>query len=281
MTTADKRRSQGWCADVMRRKSKSFYFSTRILPRAKREAVEALYGVCRFADDAADEPNVPLELRLRILADVEHDVSMLRTAGYVSDAPWFPALHGALERFSIAIDDLLLLVRGCRGDVDGVQIRCMEDLETYSAAVAGTVGRCAMPVLGAHDEDSLRRAERLGIAMQFTNVLRDVEDDRRMGRNYMPVDEWSGAELCEVMRNLAGRARVYYRESTVLAGRIPNDGSRASLMMTSAVYEGILDKLQAGGFDPNKGRAHVGTVGKLTRAARSVIAAYAGLPTIR
>ncbi len=281
MRTADKQRSQAWCADVMRRKSKSFYFSTRILPRAKREAIEALYGVCRFADDAADEPDIPREVRLRILAGVERDLSMLRAVGHISPAPWFPALHDALERFSIAIDDLLLLVHGCRSDVDGVHIRCVEELETYSAAVAGTVGRCAMPVLGAHDEDSLRRAERLGIAMQFTNVLRDVEEDRRMGRNYMPLGERSGAELSEVMRHLAGRARVYYRESTVLAGGIPNDGSRASLMMTSAVYEGILDQLQARGFDPSGGRAHVGTVGKLTRAARSVIAAYVGLPTIR
>ncbi|MDQ6932986.1 MAG: squalene/phytoene synthase family protein, partial [Candidatus Eremiobacteraeota bacterium] len=107
MRTADRQRSQAWCADVMKRKSKSFYFSTRILPRAKREAIEALYGVCRFADDAADEPDVPREARLRVLAGVEHDVSMLRAAGYISEAPWFAALRSALARFSIAIDDLL------------------------------------------------------------------------------------------------------------------------------------------------------------------------------
>ncbi len=281
MSGADTEQSQAWCASVMRRKSKSFYFSTRVLPRAKREAVEALYGLCRFADDAADEPDIPREDRLHILDAVERDICSLRTSDVESDAPWSPALRRALYRFPIDIDDLLRLVRGCRSDVDGVQIRCMEELEAYSVAVAGTVGRCAMPILGAHDQDSLCRAERLGVAMQFTNVLRDVEDDRRMGRNYMPVDEWSGVELCDVMRNLAGRARVYYRESSVLATRVPNDGSRASLIMTSAVYQGILDKLEKRGFDPKRGRAHVSTVAKLTLAVRSLISSYAGLPTIR
>lgn len=265
----------------MRHKSKSFYFSTRILPRAKREAVEALYGVCRFADDAADEPDVRREVRLRILDAVERDISNLRTVDYASDAPWFPALHRALARFEIEIGDLLHLVWGCRSDVEGVKIRCMQDLATYSAAVAGTVGRCAMPILGAHDADSMHRAELLGIAMQFTNVLRDVEDDRRIGRNYLPVNEWSDLEVSEIMRKLAGEARTYYREARVLAARIPNDGSRASLIMTSTVYQGILDKLEKRGFDPSRGRAHVGTVGKLTCAVRSLVFAYAGLPTIR
>ncbi len=273
--------SQAWCAAVMRTKSKSFYFSTRILPRAKRKAIEALYGVCRFADDAADEPGLTAADRFNLLDAVRLDVSMARNTDWETDAPWFPALRHAMQRFEISIDDLLRLIRGCRSDVEGLGIGSMHDLETYSAAVAGTVGRCAMPVLGAGDKDSLRRAERLGIAMQFTNVLRDVDEDRRMGRNYMPVKEWPGMELRQVMRSVAERARSYYRESSVLAARVPNDGSRASLIMTSAVYAGILDKLEAGGFDPNRGRVHVGTIAKLTYAVRSMALVYAGFPTIK
>ncbi|GAC1658789.1 MAG: phytoene/squalene synthase family protein [Vulcanimicrobiaceae bacterium] len=273
--------SQAWCASVMHHKSKSFYFSTRILPTEKREAVEALYGICRFADDAADEPGYVRADRLAVLQSVEDDVTQVRNLGYDSAAPWFAALRRAAVRFEIDIADLVRLVRGCRSDVDGEPVRTMQQLESYSSAVAGTVGRCAMPILGAADEESLRRAERLGIAMQFTNVLRDVGEDKRMGRNYMPVDDFPGAPQSDVMRAVAAHARLYYREAKILAARVPNDGSRAALIMTGAIYEGILDKLESKRFDPHCGRVHIGTFGKITRAVRSVAFAYAGLPTIR
>ena len=281
MTAAGADRSQSWCAAVMKRESKSFFFSTRILPRKKREAVEALYGVCRFADDAADEPGLTAEERFAVLDAVERDIAMLRSAGHASDFPWFPALQCAFACFPISTFEVTRLVRGCRDDVDGVEVRSMDDLERYAGAVAGTVGRCAMAILGASDADSLARGERLGIAMQFTNVLRDVEEDRRMGRNYLPLEEFSGKPAQEVMKVVSARARLYYRESQVLASRVPNDGSRASLVMTGAVYEGILDKLESRGFDPRLGRAHVGTIGKITRALRSCAFVYAGLPTIK
>lgn len=273
--------SQRWCVAVMKREAKSFFFSTRILPRAKREAVEALYGLCRFADDAADEPGLERAARLAAFEVLLADVQLLRIPKASCDAPWFAAVARAFERFPIALADVEALVLGCRGDVEGTDVSTMDDLERYSAAVAGTVGRCSLAILGANDADSLQRGERLGIAMQLTNVLRDVEEDRKLGRNYLPLRQFSGMPVPDVMRAVALRSRELYRESDVLARRVPNDGSRASLMMTSDVYEGILDRLEARGFNPNAARAYVNTFGKVRRAARSAFAAYAGLLTMR
>lgn len=273
--------SQRWCVAVMKREAKSFFFSTRILPRAKREAVEALYGLCRFADDTADEPGLQSAQRLAAFETLLAEIRLLREPQAHCEAPWFPALARAFERFPIDLADVEALVLGCRSDVEGAQIATMDDLERYAAAVAGTVGRCSLAILGANDPDSLARGERLGIAMQLTNVLRDVEEDRTLGRNYLPLQAFAGTPVREVMRAVALRARCLYRESDVLASRVPNDGSRVSLMMTSDVYEGILDRLEARGFDPSAGRVYVTTLGKFRRAARSAFAAYAGLPTMR
>ena len=209
------------------------------MPRAKREAVEAVYGVFRTADDIADLPGLEIAARHVALARIERDLAHVRDANYESDAPWFLGVRRAFERFPIAIEDALRLIRACRRDVDGFACETMEDLERYCAAVAGTVGRCAMPILGAGDADSLERAERLGIALQLTNVLRDVEADRGIGRSYLPR-ALAGEPIAEIVRRIAEQARKYYREAPILAKRLPNDGSRFALLAAADLYEGVL-----------------------------------------
>ncbi len=273
--------SQLWCARVMRAHAKSFYFSTRILPRRKREAVEALYGLFRSADDLADEPGFTREERERGLARILDELATVRVSGAHGSEPWYPAVRRAFERFPIDPADARRLIEGCRSDLDPAPIRTLADLYAYSAAVAGTVGRCSMPILGASDADSLERGERLGIAMQYTNVLRDVDEDRALGRSYLPSEMLARADERAVMREIAAAARTYYREGRVLAARVPNDGSRAALLMTSEIYGGIVDRLEARDFDASRGRAYVSTGEKLRRALRCVVEAYTGFATIR
>ena len=274
-------RSQAWCAKVMREHAKSFYFSTRVLPRRKREAVEALYGLFRSADDLADEPGFTLAERERGFVCILRELDTVRDDGAVGDAPWYPAVRRAFERFPIDIGDARRLVEGCRGDLDPKPILTLGDLYAYSEAVAGTVGRCSMPILGASDRDSLARGERLGIAMQYTNVLRDVEEDRANGRCYLPSAMLVRGDERSVMREIANAARAYYREGRVLAARVPNDGSRAALLMTSDIYGAILDRLERRDYDPAVGRAFVSTGEKVRRAFRCVIEAYTGFATIK
>lgn len=273
--------SQAWCAAIMRAHAKSFYFSTRLLPQAKREAVEALYGLFRTADDLADEPGLSSAQRRDGLAAIKSDLALLDQAETGSEAPWFAAVHRAFARFPIDIHDALRLVQGCESDLNTPHIHTLEDLERYSAAVAGTVGRTSMPILGAADADSLERGERLGIAMQLTNVVRDVEEDAQFGRDYLPRLSYPDATTGEIMRIIALRARELYSEALVLASRVPNDGSRAALLMTADIYGGILDRLERNGFDPARGRVFVPLHEKLWRGLRCFAIAHVGRATIK
>jgi phytoene synthase len=265
----------------MRVHAKSFYFSTRLLPSAKRQAVEALYGLFRTADDLADEPGIPLERRHAEFDAMLDAIEHLRADGYTSGAPWFAAVHDTVHRYPIDLGDIRRLVIGCRSDLETPRIETLDDLYRYSAAVAGTVGRASMPILGGADDDSRERGERLGIAMQYTNIIRDVAEDRALGRNYLPHATFPDASEAQIMRELTAIARGYYREARVLAGRVPNDGSRAALLMTAEIYGGILDRVEALEFDPERGRAFVPRREKLIRAARCLFEAYTGFATIK
>lgn len=273
-------KSRRWCRHVMRVHAKSFYFSTRILPPHKRNAVEALYAICRTADDAADEPGFRAEDRRVTLEQIARDVAHLRDAHYTARAPWFASAQDAFASFPIPIPEVLRLIAGCTSDIEGRTIGTMDDLERYANDVAGTVGRCAMAILGAADDDSLLRGERLGVAMQLTNVLRDIDEDTRMGRNYLPL-EASGVSPVEIARAIARRAHELYREADVLARRVPNDGSRAALVLTRIMYEAILEKIEQRGFAVGMGRAHVSFAEKTYLAARGLLVFYTGLKTIK
>lgn len=269
-----------YCRRVMRRHARSFYFATRVLPLEKRRGIEALYTFFRSVDDAVDEGRTSDELRRAQLQDFRCAVQSLSCQREARSEPWFAALSTAFERYSLDERPLLELIDGCESDLDGVNFERMDDLERYARAVAGTVGRSVMPVLGASDEDAMMLGERLGVAMQLTNVLRDVDEDRSLGRNYLPMREFAGADCKDVMRFVAARARSYYQSGRTVAKRVPNDGSRAALLMAATFYEGILTRLERRGFEP-AGRAYVGKVAKWGLAAKCFVSAYTGLAIIK
>ncbi|HZP65340.1 MAG TPA: squalene/phytoene synthase family protein, partial [Rudaea sp.] len=218
--------------------------------------------------------------RTRLL-HYRRDVAGLGVRSYESRHEWFPALAAAYADFSLDVRPLAELIDGCESDLDRVDVRTTVEMEAYARAVAGTVGRCVIPILGASDADSLKRAERLGIAMQYTNILRDVADDRAMGRNYLPLAEFPHETASSVMRRVAAKARRYYREASPLHVRLPNDGSRAAFLMASSFYERILRGIEARCFDPEGSRVVVSGARKLELAARCMITAYTGLAIIR
>ncbi|HUY41100.1 MAG TPA: squalene/phytoene synthase family protein [Candidatus Dormibacteraeota bacterium] len=220
----------------MKREAKSFFLATRLLPRAKRQAVEAVYGLFRTVDDVADEGNATGDERRRKLDAIALTVERIRDPGHEADDAWFPAVRDAFASFPIQSKDALRLIAACRAEVDGVVCDTPEALEAYCAAVAGTVGRCAMAILGAGDADALDRAERLGIALQLTNILRDLGKDREIGRNYLP-----GVLSSD---DVIARARTYYKEAGILARRLPDLGSRLAVIAAAKLYERKLTRLR-------------------------------------
>jgi 15-cis-phytoene synthase len=269
-----------YCRRVMRLHARSFYFATRVLPLEKRRGIEALYAFFRGVDDAVDEGDASSEERRSDLQRFRNAIQSLSGSGERSSEPWFAALSSAFERYELDTQPLLELIDGCESDLGSVNFERMSDLERYARAVAGTVGRSVMPVLGACDEEAITLGERLGVAMQLTNVLRDVDEDRRLGRNYLPMREYPGAASKDVMRFVALRARAYYESGRAVAKCVPNDGSRAALLMAATFYEGILTKLERRGFEP-VGRAYVGSAAKWGLAAKCLVSAYTGLAIIK
>jgi phytoene synthase len=269
-----------YCRRVMRLHARSFYFATRVLPLEKRRGIEALYAFFRSVDDAVDEGDVGNEERRVRLQRFRTAIHSLSGSGEGSSEPWFAALSSAFERYELDPSPLLELIDGCESDLGCVNFERMADLERYARAVAGTVGRSVMPVLGASDPEAISLGECLGVAMQLTNVLRDVDEDRRLGRNYLPVREFAGAASKDVMRFVAARARAYYQSGRTVARQVPNDGSRAALLMAATFYEGILTRLERRGFEP-AGRAYVGSAAKWGLAAKCLVSAYTGLAIIR
>ncbi|HWA43849.1 MAG TPA: presqualene diphosphate synthase HpnD [Hypericibacter adhaerens] len=171
-------------AERVERSGTSFYWSMRLLPRAKREAMFAIYAFCRAVDDIADEP-APLESKQAGLAEWRAEIERLY-AGRPTHAV-ARALVDPVRRFALRREDFLAVIDGCEMDAHGpVVAPDWSTLRLYCARVAGAVGHLSVHVFGAPDRQGYKLAAALGEAVQLTNLLRDVAEDARDGRLYLP-----------------------------------------------------------------------------------------------
>lgn len=168
----------------MNRRS-SFYWAMRLLPRAQRDAMFAIYDYCRVLDDIADGPGAADDKRAR-LAVMRGAVAALFETG-VALHPTLAALAPAIRRYDLPRSELEALVDGMAMDVDGpLRAPSLVDLDLYCRRVAGAVGRLAVRVFERPDADHL--AILLGEALQLTNILRDIGEDADLGRLYLPAE---------------------------------------------------------------------------------------------
>jgi phytoene synthase len=179
------------CEEITRAEAKNFSYGIRLLPTPKRRAMSALYAIARRIDDIGDGDAAPAAKQVA-LAEVRKDVAEVASdpsAG--GDDPVLVALADASRRYPIPMTALDELIDGCEMDVNGVTYRTFDDLVVYCRRVAGTVGRMSLGVYGCLDPvrgESL--ADSLGVALQITNILRDIVEDRdTMGRIYLPSDD--------------------------------------------------------------------------------------------
>jgi phytoene synthase len=256
------------CHGIVRFHSKSFSLSSRFLPYEKRRAVWAVYAFCRTADDIVDRVGDPAER----LAAIDAWESQLRSAyaGHASN-PIYRAFADALARFDLPIAAALDLLRGARMDISVNRYATYAELSDYCYLVASTVGVLTMPVLGASSaDDPSSYAVTLGRAMQLTNIVRDVGEDARMDRIYLPADEmalfrYTEADLFAgtvderfvgLMRFQIERARRLYREAEPgIAKLLPE--SRYAVRLAMHLYRSILDAVEANGYDVFTRRAYV------------------------
>jgi 15-cis-phytoene synthase len=252
------------CRAVLERHSKSFALATRFLSREEGDDIAALYAWCRRADDAIDVPGV--EAPAVALARLERELDRLY-AGEEQREPVLSAFQRVVQRKQIPEEYPRALLRGLAMDVAKVRYATLEELLHYCFNVAGTVGLMSCHVFGLTDARALQRAAHLGIAMQLTNVSRDVLEDSRNGRVYLPelllAKRRAGSRAIRgVLAKLLDVAEQYYRSADQGIRALP---WRAALAVRAArlVYSAIGRRIRANGYDLLRGRTVVTRARKL------------------
>ena len=278
------------CREAIRTGSLSFHAASRLLPARVRDPALALYAFCRLADDAVDDSadKAPAVLALRDRLDLVY-------AGTPRNAPADRAFAAVVQDFDMprALPEALL--EGLTWDAFGRQYETLSDLLAYSARVASAVGAMMCVLMRVRDADALARACDLGLAMQLTNIARDVGEDARAGRLYLPL-EWMAEEgirpetfLCSPLpdprlqrltRRLLGEAQAFYQRSEAGVAVLPL-ACRPGIFAARHVYAGIGGAVARLGYDSVSQRARTTSGQKLGWLALSVARAAASvvLPT--
>jgi 15-cis-phytoene synthase len=257
---AEVTRSYAECRRVARESASNFYYAFFMLPPAKRDALCALYAFMRLVDDVSDTVGSDVDKRgglARWRAALDAAV-----AGDVAGHPILPAFADTINRFQIPPRYFHDLISGAEMDLTVGNYTTFERLREYCYRVAGTVGLTCLHVFGFDDPHAPDLAEKLGIAFQLTNILRDVPKDYEIGRVYLPqedLDRFSVAPanlgtgpLTPALRDLfafeAARARDFYREGVQLIPLVHSD-ARAALWALARIYSGLLNRIDARDYD--------------------------------
>jgi phytoene synthase len=295
------------CSAIAQREAKNFYYSFRVLPEHKRDAMCAVYAFMRRADDISDDEKLPVAERREVMGRWLEAWRTARRSG-VSDDPVFLALNDTQKRF--AIPDALLedLVRGTTMDLGKSQPGVVEvavaseqgspartfqiyenfdGLYRYCYLVASVVGLVCIRIFGYSDPRAELLAEKTGVAFQLTNILRDVSEDAERGRIYLPLGDLEAKRVSvehlvlaaqnrekpETVSNLlaleASRAREFYASAEELLLLIDRD-SRAALWVLVTIYRGLLERIVARNYDVFSERVSVPTSKKLMILAQGM-----------
>lgn len=253
--------------------SRSFYFASGLLPEEKRAAVRALYAFCRTVDDIVDETS-----------DAERDCqldywrTMVETASFADNDLIAAAWADALTRYHIPRRYALQLIDGVARDLSQSRYQTFEELATYCYGVASTVGLMSMYIVGFESDEAIPYAIKLGVALQMTNILRDVGEDYRNGRLYLPREELTFYGIPEsdiargrvtdnwrqFMKFQLDRTRQLYEASWEGVKMLEREGQLA-IGAASVFYEGILHEIEKNDYNVFSCRASLSTLRKVSR----------------
>ena len=266
-------------ARITRREARNFAWGIAVLPRPKRLAIAALYAFARRVDDIADDAALPVEERRRGLAACRAAVEALPEAP-AADAV-LVALADATQRYDVPRSALLDLVSGGLMDAEKTRYATWEELREYCRCVAGAVGLACVAVYQPSDPVAAPpRAEALGLALQQINIMRDVAEDWRLGRVYLPQDELERFGVAEadlaagrvspawhaLMEHQGRRAETLMRDGLDL---LPLLDRRSALCVRAfaGIYRGLLVQMRGRGYDVFSSRPQLSAVGKVRAVA--------------
>lgn len=271
--------------------SKSFYFATRFFPPDLARAAHAVYWFCRTTDDLVDEAE-SIDAGRRDLDAWERSVRSA-FAGATPETPVLRAFFEAVREYSIPAAYPVDLIAGVRMDLERVRYRTFDELRVFCYRVASTVGLMMSKVIGFRDPSmetkGLEHAIELGIAMQLTNILRDVGEDLRLGRIYLPAEETDrfgygereleagviDSRFRSLMQFQIDRARAYYALAEPGIGMLDPRGA-FSVRLASDVYRGILQAIERNDYDVFSRRAVVPARRKYRMMASALIQRFSG-----
>jgi len=239
------------CERVTRQRAGNFFYGIRLLPPAKRRAMCAVYAFAREVDDVGDG-DLPSESKLAALDGIQNH--LYASNGGATRPPMNVALDDAIQRFELPVDALQDLIEGVRMDVYPEAFESFDELVIYCRRVAGSIGRLCLAIFGASDQErAFRLADDLGVAMQLTNILRDVREDATNGRVYLPREdlirfevpefpEGSPEALSALIEFQAARAREWFDRGLELVPLLDTRSASCVLAMTG-IYRRLLDRI--------------------------------------
>ena len=281
--TSPPTRAVDWrqCSEIARAHGRTFFLASRFLPSDRRRAIHAIYAYCRIADDIADR-STDIVTAARTLDAWERQL----------DEPTDPiavAFAAVRARHNVPRAAARELLAGVRMDLAPSRFVTWDDLRLYCYRVAGTVGLMAAPILGCRDDAALPHAVDLGIAMQLTNILRDIGEDARRGRLYLPLEDLAAFDcnpeeivrgrpsgrFADLLAFEIARARALYADARRGLPALSPSG-RLTAMAGSELYAAILTRIEEMDYDVLDTRAHVSTRRKL-RALPGIATTFARL----
>jgi|1185.fasta_scaffold56896_2 phytoene synthase len=268
------------CEAITREQAKNFAFGIRLLPPPKRAAMSAVYAYARRVDDISDG-DAPAPAKLSALAAVRADTDTLRRGSSRPDDAVLVALADAGTRYPIPWDAFDDLVTGCEADARGESYTTIDELVQYCRYVAGSIGRLSLAVFGTDEwPRAVALADDLGVALQLTNILRDIREDREMGRVYLPADDVERfgcasdvtgprAAVAELVAFEANRACEWFDGGLQLLPLLDRR-SRACVGAMAGIYRRVLGRIEAHPDAVLDGRMSLPTWEKLWVAAQSL-----------
>jgi len=267
----------------------SFYAGMRILPPAEREAMFAIYAFCREVDDIADDQQTPRPDRTTRLNAWREGIAALYHGGDAGPAAF---LKPAIAQFALQEPDFIAVIDGMQMDIDAdIRVPSFATLDLYCDRVASAVGRLSVRVFGMEAAPGIALAHHLGRALQFTNILRDIDEDAGINRVYLPQEAFAAAGLppeqaaalppetlaqhpsiAEAARWLAPHARAHFAEAATILATRPQGHLAAPRLMESA-YARVLAQMEATGWSAPRQRPKVAKLRLAVTALRLWITA--------
>ncbi len=268
-----------YCLDKVKQSGSSFTSSFRILSKERREAMTVLYAYCREVDDVVDECS-DANVARTTLNWWRNEVAAIY--GGKPTHPVCQALVPVVQRYKLPQEHLLEIIDGMEMDLDQPRYADFKSLQLYCYRVASVVGLLSAEIFGYTDRETLKYAHDLGIAFQLTNIIRDVGEDARRNRIYLPMDEMQqfgvtaavilnareSAAFQKLMAFQIERARRYYQQAFAHLPAADRKSQRAGLVM-AAIYSAVLDEVERSGCHVLKERVSLGKAYKLWLAIKA------------